>query len=381
MTGVTKIKIMNTKNMQQVPHLLLVVDPGTSLIKVMASIAGKPIDEYKAIEILPYCVDVQKSELLCPNPDFDANSLWIKIGDDYSAIGHFANVHYPARLDAKSSKDDTVVKKVCGAIALCTQLFKLPPIFNLTINLLLPPGEQGIKDYFKDDLTTALKKLSTPAGLIKPKLLGVTVLSEGMGVWSDCKLKYEPNNQKWAVIMSGFRNTSLIVTNVGLITDRKTCQTGLYALLSQISGGYDLADLVKPVATYLETGDAMLFDHLLKSKYQDRERAQLVTSIQAAKAKIVQTLADYLNDHLPSQLDLIVKCGGTFDSIGTDLDPILTLKLAPGGKLRRHKGTGLPESIRANMHSRFADVYYVWYKLHRKSQADLKAEKDLITMK
>lgn len=55
MTGVTKIKIMNTKNMQQVSHLLLVVDPGTSLIKVMASIAGKPID---TVRQLKFCLTV-----------------------------------------------------------------------------------------------------------------------------------------------------------------------------------------------------------------------------------------------------------------------------------------------------------------------------------
>jgi hypothetical protein len=366
---------MTNKNIEEIPHLLLVVDAGASLIKAMASIAGTDADDCEPIAILPYCVVVEKTELLQKNEDFDKNSLWIKIGEEYIAMGHFASVHYPARIDARSSKDDTVVQKVCGVIALCTQRFQLPQTFKLTINLLLPPGEQAIKDYFKDDLAAALKNLSTPASRIKPKLLGVTVLSEGMGVWLNTKQSYELKEKKWAVIMSGFRNTSLIVTNAGQIVDRKTCQTGLYAMLTQISGGYDLVELLEPVADYLQYRNEGAFDYLLKSKNKDRERTQLISSIQAAKRKMIQTLTDYLADYLPPQLDLIVKCGGTFDTIQKDLDSVLNDKLASGCKIIRDDGNNVPLRHVArrfngggNYHSRYCDVYYVWHKLHQKSQ-------------
>ncbi len=360
---------------QDMPHLLVAIDFGASATKVVASLAGGRIDHYKLLLLAPYCIDVGYSEILTPNPDFDERSCWVKIGGIYSAVGNLAQANYPAWLDIQGAKDDTAVAKTCAAIAVLVQKFKLPPSFRVTVASVLPPGELAAKDDYKTDLAAAFKDLTTPAGKIKPKLEKVNTLAEGMGVLNQYSTEYQWREKSVAVVMSGFRNTSLLLSEQGQVGVRKTSSYGYHSLLQDIEGGYATRDLIEPVIAYRMMGDASVLSPILKSaKNPERELARLIESIELARHNFLTNLTNWLKSNLPPQVDAVVLCGGTGEYIGRDLDSWLETKVR-GGKASIYKctGDGLPTAFGdLEMQSRFADIYYVWHGLHRKYQADRK---------
>ena len=356
-------------------HLLVAIDFGGSLTKVVASLDGKKIDAYKLLTMTPHCVEVTDAQALKSEPDFDEKSVWLKIGKSSYAVGNFAQAHYSNLLDVQTAKTDTAVQKTCAVIAVLAQVFGLPVSFNVTIACVLPPGELSAKEDYKTDLVSALKDLTVPSGKLKPRLLKVNTLAEGQGVLNYYTAKYGLGDKTVVTIMSGFRNTSLLLAHQGQAGGRKTSGLGFYRLLQEIEGGYDPIDLIAPVSEYRATNDPQVLRHLLKStKNPDRELERLVKAIEAADAKFVGDLSSWIKSNMPPQVDAIVGCGGTFDYLERDLDTFLVDRIKSGVKgLYICKGESLPNAAdNMELRSRFADIYYVWHGLHRKHQALLK---------
>jgi hypothetical protein len=172
-------------------------------------------------------------------------------------------------------------------------------------------------------------------------------------------------------IMSGFRNTSLLLANQGQAGVRKTSMLGYYTFLQMIDGGYDPSDLIVPVIEFKTTADPKVLGHLLKStKNPQRELDRLIKAIEVAHIQFMNDLKNWIKGNMPNQVDAIIGCGGTFDYIGTDLNSFLTTKIKDGDKnLYMCQGY---ETNYLKVNSRFADIWHIWHVLHRQHQAQNK---------
>jgi hypothetical protein len=366
---------------RQLPHLVIAIDPGASSIKVVGSVVGD--EKCYPFIIEPYCLEITDPT---PNLDFDHNSVWVTVGGISYALGNLAIAQYDCPLEIKELKIKSIVPKICAAIAVLHRKFKLPAKFELSISSVLPPGEFGYGSDLKSMLTVALRKIITPAGVIKPVLQVVDIHPEGLGVmnWHRQPEKMA-HSRDIGVIMLGFRNTSVLFSRKGQFTKPKSSKYGFHTVLEKISatsgGSYPEADLIVPVWKYLIDGDESGFKRVATSNF-DLEMSKIRPAIEAAMLEYRRSLETWLKSAM-QQTDVIVLCGGNADYIRKSLNPFLEqyiAELPSGYPIFRHIGTNsIPEEINATgIANRFLDIYCIWHKLNS-SYSDLETEKDLVT--
>lgn len=351
----------------QLPHLIIAIDPGASSIKIVGSLAGD--DSCCPLIIEPYCVEIEDP---LPNLDFDENSVWITSGGISYALGNLAIAKYDCPLEIKPLKIKSIVPKICAAIAVLHRKFNLPVKFELSISSVLPPGEYTYADNMRSMLSTALRKIGTPAGMIKPVIKSIDIHSEGFGVmdWHR-EAGRMAHSKDIGVIMLGFRNASVIFSRKGELTKPKSSKYGFHAVLEKISamsgGNYAEAELIVPVWRYLIDGDESGFKRVATSDF-DLEMSKIRPAIESAMLEYRRSLEVWLKGAM-QQTDVIVLCGGNADYIGKSLNPFLEQyiqELPSGYPIFRHigidsipveiKDTGIPE--------RFLDIYCLWNRLN-----------------
>lgn len=296
-----------------IPHLLLAIDTGASLIKVVASIAGSPDCHVFALE--PYCVNLTETEEPIPalKKNFDSRSVWVKVKDEYYAVGNLAQTKYNAFFSVKPLKNDNIVPKIIAAVAVAHKHFNLPPKFKLSIVAVLPPSEYTYSQDVGTELLNALDSIETPAGQIFPRSPKVNVYPEGYGI-----LTYHDRaelEENICVIMCGFRNTSILFSTDGQLNGLKTSDYGFYSMLEQISatsGGYKEVDLIEPVYQYLthKKDYPLAFDGIFKSKDNVKEFCKLTDSIKKAHTDYSRNLVNWI-ESVMRKTDRIIFAGGT----------------------------------------------------------------------
>jgi hypothetical protein len=364
----------------QIPHLIIAIDPGASSIKVVGSVAGD--EKCYPFMIEPYCLEITDPT---PNPDFDQNSVWVTVGGISYALGNLAIARYDCLLEIKQLKIESIVPKICAAIAVLHRRFKLPAKFELSISSVLPPGEFGYDSDLKSMLTVALRKIITPAGRIKPVVRSISIHPEGFGVMDWHRTIGMGKTRDVGVIMLGFRNTSVLFSRKGQLTKPKSSKYGFHSVLEKISatsgGSYPEADLIVPVWKYLIDGDESGFKRVATTDF-DLEMSKIRPAIEVAMLEYRRSLETWLKSAM-QQTDVIVLCGGNADYIGKSLNPFLEQyveELPNGYPIFRHIGiSSIPDEINATgIANRFLDIYCLWHKLSS-SHSDLKVEKDLVT--
>ena len=365
---------------KELPLLIISVDPGASSIKIVGSVAGD--DKCCPLIIEPYCVEIDNPT---PDIDFDENSVWVTIGGISYALGNLAIAKYDCPLEIKPLKIKSIVPKICAAIAVLHRKFNLPPKFELAISSVLPPGEYAYSDEMRLMLVTTLRKIGTPAGIIKPVVRSIDIHSEGFGVMDWHRTIGLGKTRDVGVIMLGFRNASVLFSRKGQLTKPKSSKYGFHAVLEKISvmsgGNYPEAELIVPVWRYLIDGDESGFKRVATSDF-DLEMTKIRPAIEVAMLEYRRSLETWLKSAM-QQTDVIVLCGGNADYIGKSLNPFLEqyiAELPSGYPIFRHIGTNsIPEEINATgIANRFLDIYCIWHKLNS-SYSDLETEKDLVT--
>jgi hypothetical protein len=319
-----------------------------------------------------------------PDLDFDENSVWVTVGGISYALGNLAIARYDCPLEIKPLKITSIVPKICAAIAVLHRKFNLPPKFDLSISSVLPPGEFSYADDMKSMLLTALRKIGTPAGIIKAVIRSIDIHPEGFGVMDWHRTIGMGTTRDVGVIMLGFRNASVLFSRKGQLTKPKSSKYGFHAVLEKISamsgGNYPEAELIVPVWRYLIDGDESGFKRVATSDF-DLEMTKIRPAINVAMSEYLRSLEAWLKSVM-QQTDLIVLCGGNADYIGKSLDLFLQKYVGdlPTGSIFRHIGaSSIPEEIEATgIANRFLDIYCLWHKLNS-SYSDLKAERVLIT--
>jgi hypothetical protein len=208
------------------PLLIISIDPGASSIKVVGSVAGD--DKCCPLIIEPYCVEINDP---VPDLNFDQNSVWVNICGISYALGNLAIAKYDCPLEIKPLKIKSIVPKICAAIAI------LHRKFELAISSVLPPGEYAYADEMRLMLLKALRKIGTPAGVIKPVVRSIDIHSEGFGVMDWHRTIGMGKTRDVGVIMLGFRNASV------LFSRRAIDQTQVFQVWLPCRAGEDIRDV------------------------------------------------------------------------------------------------------------------------------------------
>jgi hypothetical protein len=360
--------VMSTKVLKN--HLVMAVDPGASLIKIVGSLAGEEICVPLSID--PYCVEI---ESVTPDSNFDHNSVWVEIGGVKYAVGNLANAKYECSFDLRQLKIDSIVPKICAAVAVMHKKLNLPKTFNLSLISVLPPGERSYKDDFTNRLLEAFKNIITPAGVIKPIVKSLDIYPEGYGVMSWHTNFGVASNNNIAVVMLGFRNTSVLFAMKKQLSKVISSDLGFSQVLKKVSetsgGSYSTTDLINPVCNYLRDGDVSRFNPICRSTNREGEISRIKTATDNAVAEYQRRLEKWLID-VWQPTDISIMCGGTAEYVGSKLKPFLekyTNKDATGMSVFTGVGEQYvaDELIKTGMPNRYLDIYCLW-----KRDGDLK---------
>jgi hypothetical protein len=363
------------KKNNNLPHLLLAIDPGASAIKVVASLAGD-------LKCLPFTIDtewVDLSELheSChipdPNASFDERSVWVGYGDKYYAIGNLAKTKYNVQPFIKPLKNDSIIPKILAAVAVAQKRLNLPPKFNISISSVLPPGEFNYTQSVMIELAEALRSYQTPAGTIKPVVKLLTINPEGYGILNWHRIYGAATDRDIGVIMFGYRNTSVLFSVAGQLANLDSSDFGFYHVLDRISklsgGSYNCQALAKPVWNYLIHNDESGFRSLYKSvTNRELELSMIKKAISQSMVEYQKTLQNWLLSSM-HKTGTVVLCGGNADYIGNSFDEFLKSYTEyicePGDLILRHiSDVDIPDEIKATgMEVRYLDIYCLWLEL------------------
>jgi hypothetical protein len=369
------------KKNNNLPHLLLAIDPGASAIKVVASLAGDS-------KCLPFTIDtdwvdldeLHESERIPEsNLNFNENSIWVGFGDKKYAIGNLARIRYNTYFSIKPLKNDSIIPKILAAIAVAHKKFDLPPKFNISISSVLPPGEFLYTEDVTDKLLVALRSFQTPGGTIKPVVQLLTIKPEGYGILNWHRIYGAATTRDVGVIMFGYRNTSALFSVSGQLTNLESSDFGFYHVLDRISktsgGSYDCQALAKPVWNYLIYNDESGFRSLYKSvTNRELELSMIKKAISQSMVEYHKILQNWLLSSM-QKTGAIVLCGGNADYIGTSFDDFLKNYTEcicdPGDLILRHiPDIDIPDEIKdTNMEVRYLDIYCLWLELSHKYNA------------
>ena len=176
---------MGRLNKQAYPLVTISIDFGGSGTKVVVQIrGGKP----KAIWMEPGVIKANYESLVFQtrnlNNAYPENAAWVGIGEDYRAIGYLARSAYGATQRLKPRKYELALFKTLAAVWVIKQKFKLPESFDISLALLLPPGEFEDSALLKPMLKEALVGFETPTGKINANLIGYECFPESGGIYA-----------------------------------------------------------------------------------------------------------------------------------------------------------------------------------------------------
>jgi hypothetical protein len=399
---------------KKTPHLKVAIDFGASATKAVGSVEIGGEINCLLFVMTPHCLKVEDISLT-PNPEFDENSTWVQLGQDSYVVGRLAAIKYHDEIKVRPAKVTNAIPKIWAVVALFARKFNLPDKFKLSIVFVLPPAEWEQRIILEERLKS-FEVIKIPSGIISPTLVNVSSWAEGTGVLLSQGINLRTAGLVTAVML-GFRNASIVTSDYGSMVRPQTSDLGFHSLLKDVASGtgYNIEDAIEPVFKYrqalltantataeLETHtykmersatsnpdrqmyqDLMIqdkakiaasnlamqhsFDLLLRCTNEDREieRKIAIKAVENATANYVRRLADWLDEMLPTQSDLICLCGGTANYLGTALDSFLIDKLRSRAKkdLCMHSRLIIPAAIKQQVDAdRFADIYSLWHHM------------------
>jgi hypothetical protein len=353
---------MIRSNKQVYPEVTLTLDFGGSGTKGIAQIrGGKPT----VIWMEPAVIEATKISLAFQTRNlgnaYPENSAWVGIGEDYRAVGYLARSTYSATPGLKPRKYELALYKTLAAIWAIKQKFKLPESFDISLALLLPPGEFEDSALLKPMLRDALTEFETPTGKVNAKLIGYECFPEGGGIYAMyCKNTGEAIRRKViALLMLGYRNASVIISRRGILNRGKTTNLGMAKMVDLVierTSGLVSEELVKAIAVAGDEPKPQHFHHLcVSNNHRDAEIEKIIYAVNSSRAEYAIALTNWLKEVLPSrnELDEVIICGGTADYLREELDTVF-----PATPVIWHGGVEIPSNLNEQwLGCRLADVW------------------------
>lgn len=349
-------------NRQAYPEVTLTLDFGGSGTKAIAQIRG---GRSTAIWMEPAVIEATKKSLAFQTRNlgnaYPENSAWVGIVEDYRAVGYLARSNYSATPGLKPRKYELALYKTLAVVWIIKQKFKLPESFDISVVLLLPPGEFEDSALLKPMLRDALAEFDTPTGKLSVNLIGYECFPEGGGIYAMyCKNTGEAIRRRViALVMLGYRNASVMISRRGILNRGKTANLGMVKMVDLVidrTSGLEAEELTKSIAKAGNEPKPQHFHHLCSSSnHRDVEIEKIITAVHLAREEYAIALTNWLKEVLPSQneLDEVIICGGTADYLREELDTLF-----PTTPIIWHGGVEIPSTLNEQwLGRRLADVW------------------------
>lgn len=320
----------------KVTTLTLVIDPGTSCTKTIYARGRRGKPKYSIV-----------SSVICPTEIAPrAEETYVKLPDDgqYYLVGDSA-VQAKVQSSIRQLKSESLIPKTLGVIGQIAQDESLSNQFRLKLTLLLPISETNDQELVRSELLEVLENFNYSGVNYQIEVSSIAFRPEGSGIYSYLSRTMSADtikNQTFAYLMFGYRNTSLLLIENGKLNYRDSHSTdlGFYNyldLVAEYSSGLYRQDIQKAIvseATYKIVDNCqqvvqgftskIRIEDLIRStnaKYQERERATILSAIDRADGEYWQLLSRWLREMLPplSQLDYVIYCGGSTSFIETPI--------------------------------------------------------------
>ncbi|GJD22685.1 hypothetical protein RIVM261_076410 [Rivularia sp. IAM M-261] len=291
------------------------------------------------------------------------NKAWIYVpnSDWVQVVGHLAKTMYHANKGLGELKYERGVYKTLAAIWVIKEKLQLCSNFTVALTVLLPPGEFEDKEEFEALLSEKLAKYISPTGQMEIKLKYFKCLPEGAGVY----LAHERNigetlkNKVCGIVMLGYRNASVLVSNKGIVEKGRTSDLGMIRMIERIvevTSGQDTESLTDAVVKAGRGINEKALQQITRSttnKGRTSELEKLKRAISMARAEYTAILLSWVDNTLPKETSEIVFCGGTADYLIKELNshywkvPLLW-----------NAGVEIPEDVDVSgLGSRLCDIY------------------------
>jgi hypothetical protein len=292
---------------------------------------------------------------------YPENTAWVGIGEDYRAVGYLARSIYSATPRLKPRKYELALYKTLAAIWVIKQKFKLSDSFDISLALLLPPGEFEDSALLKPMLKEALTQFDTLTNKINANLVGYECFPESGGIYAMyCKNTGEAIRRKViALVMLGYRNASVIISRRGILNRGKTAKLGMTKMVDLViegTSGLEAEELIEAIVAAGDEPKAQHFYHLCSSNStKDAQIEKIISVVNSSRAEYAIALMSWLTEVLPNknELDEVIICGGTADYLREELDALF-----PTTPIVWHGGVEIPQTLNEQwLGSRLADVW------------------------
>ena len=352
---------MGRLNKNAFPEITLTLDFGGSGTKGIVQVAGaKPT----AFWMEPAVIEANRTSLAFQtrnlNNAYPENTAWVGAGEDYRAVGYLAKSIYGATQGLKPRKYELALYKTLAAVWVIQQKFNLPSSLQISLALLLPPGEFEDSALLKPMLKDALAYFDTPTGILNGKLVGYECFPEGGGIYAMyCKNIGEAIRRRVvAIVMLGYRNASVLISRRGILNRGKTANLGMTKMVDLVmerTSGFEEERLIEAIIAAGSQPKPGHFQYICGNNFHEQEIEKAISAVCSSRDEYAIALIAWLKEVLPSknELDEVIICGGTADYLRQELDAVF-----PVTPVMWHGGVKVPASLDEQwLENRLADVW------------------------
>ena len=327
------------------PILKLVVDPGTSLSKILYVVNEGTVKWITmGSEYLTLPLQSASSLPIDSGMGQPEDNAWVRLSKsgECHAVGFVAS-NYRATVSIKKLKHESLPFKILAAVGAIASREKLGNNFKLKLGILLPYGEYRLEHDWSSELKTALASFYFQDRLFKVKLTSFSCKPEGYGIakfTSRCESADYFHQGNTAVVMLGYRNTSCLFFRRGTVSkpESGTTDLGFYTLLDKLiekAPGLTRSDILKAIVNqveesygrtgnnqtyfnYKEFSSMIDFGSLVKAdsvELRQKKTEKLEKDYSTSLQEYWILLENWLSELLPraTEIDAFVLAGGSSD--------------------------------------------------------------------
>lgn len=323
---------VSRKKKNAFPDLLIVLDFGGSLTKVVYMGSDK---QPKSLCMEPEVLELPSASLLIyedqkmgMDGSLPSDRAWVGSDERFYAVGYLAREQFNGNAGLSQLKVERAVPKALAAVWAASVDLQLGNEFSAAVGVLLPPGEFENALRLKASIEKGLKAFETPSGTLNVTLAHWDCKPEGGGVYlmhtrnrDSALLKHK----SIAIVMVGFRNASILLSQRGAVTKRVTSDLGFIKLLEKVmkkTSGLNVNQLAEVISRAGDPPDFKALIPVLRSTdelHRKNDLLKLKGAIMSSRQEYALSLTSWFREVLPQRLDEVVLCGGTSDYLQREL--------------------------------------------------------------
>jgi hypothetical protein len=307
--------------MNSTPNLILSVDPGSSLTKIIWQTS---LVRQNLLLMEPEVVIMPRSQLNYHQSQLvfrrqSEHNAWIQFQGKFYAVGLLAREQRAFAAPLHDLKYETALSKVMAAIGVIALREHLPEDFTVSLGFTLPYGEYEDRLLFREVLERALTDFYFQEHHFSLSLAEFTCIPEGGGhIMMLLSGKNSPvyEQKRLSSLMLGMRDASVVTFHLSKKSG-VTAPLGLNAMTAQVierSSQRDRDLLAQVIHQMGKAVQSRGFKRVLLSRESANQRLEamhLAKIVKQIRKEYWQQLQEWMLSHIPLDSEVIVVGGGT----------------------------------------------------------------------